>query len=268
MLPPLPPSDLTHATGDLWRGAWRWELWGALAWQDIRLRYRRSIVGPFWLTISMGLMVGGLGVLYAGIFRQNVHDYLPFLALGLITWGLVSSILTEGCNAFIGGERFIKQLPAPLSVHVYRVIWRNLIVFGHNLVIYLVVALVFQIWPGWLALQVVPGLLLLLAIGIWLALLLGVVSARFRDVPPIVGSVVQFLFFLTPIFWSPDLLPERMVLVSANPFYHMIEVVRAPLLGKVVALETWLALSVVAVAGGLFSLLFFSYFRRRVAYWV
>ena len=266
--PPPLPSETVLALRDIAQGACAFRLWGSLGWLDIRQRYRRSTLGPFWLTISMGVLVGGLGMLYAGLFRMDVADYLPFVAAGLILWGLISGLITEGCDAFIRTGDLIKQVNTPLSVHVYRVVWRNLIVFAHNVVIYVVAAVWFSIQPGWAGLLILPGLALLCLNGVWMGLLLGLVSARFRDVPQIAASVVQLAFFLTPIIWKPELLPERAFVLDLNPFFHLVEVVRAPALGQAPGLVSWLAAAGITLGGWLVTLLMYRRYRWRIAYWV
>ena len=258
---------LAKAGADLGEGLRRWELWGALGWHDIRQRYRRSTLGPFWITLSMGTMVGALGFVYAELFGQKISDYLPFLALGLIVWGLISNPILDGCNVFIGSEGVIRQLRAPLSVHVFRMMWRNVVIFAHNLVIYVVLLVAFGIWPGATALLAIPGMLILCLIGVWTGLLAGLLSARFRDIPYMTGSVVQILFLVTPILWSVDQLSSKIV-VELNPFYHLIEIVRLPLLGRVPPLSSWLVALAVTALGYLVTLGFFVRFRERIAYWI
>ena len=138
----------------------------------------------------------------------------------------------------------------------------------HNAAVFVVVAAVFAVWPGWTGLLALPGLLLLCLNGIWAGLLLGIVSARFRDVPPIVTSVVRICFFVTPIIWMPELLPARTLVLDANPFFHLVEVVRAPLLGQMPGLASWIAVLVMTAAGWLVTFAFFRRYRRRIAYWV
>ena len=265
---PAPPSQTTLALLDVFEGGRAWYVWGLLGWHDIRQRYRRSKIGPFWLTISMGALVGGLGFLYAGMFGVEVADYLPFVALGFIVWGLIASLINENCNAFIEAETIVKQVHLPLSIHVYRVVWRNLIIFGHNILIFVVVAVIFSIWPGWTGLLAVAGLALLCLNGVWIGLLFGLISARFRDVPLIVASIVQIAFFLTPIIWKPDLLPDRAWFLHFNPFYHFLEVVRAPLLGEIPSLVSWSAVLVITLCGWIATLFMYRRYRRRIAYWL
>ena len=262
------PSQTALALLDLAQGACAHHLWHLLAWQDIRRLYRRSILGPFWLTISMGALVGVLGTLYGSLFGVESADYVPFLALGFIVWTLISGVISEGCKAFINAEGIIRHVGLPLSIHVYRLLWRHLLILVHNAAVFVVVAAVFAIWPGWTGFLALPGLLLLCLNGIWAGLLLAIVSARFRDVPPIVTSIVRICFFVTPIIWMPELIPGRPLVLHANPFFHLMEVVRAPLLGHAPGLASWIAVLVMTVAGWFVTFALFRRYRRRIAYWV
>ena len=266
--PPPAASQAELALLDLVQGARVRYLWGLLGWQDIRRRYRRSMLGPFWLTISMGVLVAALGTLYGTLLKVEIAEYVPFLALGFIVWTLISGLITDGCTAFISAESIIKQTNLPLSVHVYRIVWRNFLIFCHNAAIFVVVAALFAIWPGWTGLLALPGLVLLCLNGIWVGLLLGIISARFRDVPPIVASVVRILFFVTPIIWMPELMPGRALVLDFNPLYHFVELVRAPLLGQVPGFVSWLAVSGITLGGWLVAFVLLRRYRWRIAYWV
>ncbi len=263
-----PTTAAALALRDLVAGLQHWHLWGLVGWQDIRQRYRRSVLGPFWLTLSMGVLVGTLGFLYGALFKIEVAEYLPFLALGFLAWGLISGVITDGCSAFIDSEHFIKQVKLPFSTFVFRVLWRNLIIFAHNFAVYVVVAIVFGIWAGWAGLLLIPGLVLIIGTAVWAGLLFGMICARFRDVPPIVTSLLQVAFFLTPIIWKPELLGNRIAFVQINPFFHFVELVRAPLLGQTPAPLTWAVVLGVTAGGWLVTFLFFRRFRSRIPYWV
>jgi ABC-type polysaccharide/polyol phosphate export permease len=151
---------------------------------------------------------------------------------------------------------------------VYRLVWRNLIIFGHNFVVFILVAFVFGIWPGESGLLVLPGLLLIALNVMWIALLLGIICSRFRDVPLIVASIVQVIFFLTPILWQPSLLGQHPGFVDMNPFYHLIELVRMPLLGHSPPLASWMTALVIGAIGWFGTFMLFSRFRKRITYWL
>jgi ABC-type polysaccharide/polyol phosphate export permease len=261
-------DQLHRAWYDIWKGWQSRALWGTLGLHDVRQRYRRSTLGPFWITISMGVMVLALGLLYGRIFGQDLHEYLPFLAAGFVVWGLISAMILGGSQAFIMAEGMIRQLNAPISVYAFRQVWSALIAFAHNIWIYLAVAWWYGTDIGWHSLLAIPALLLVLVNGLWITIFFGLLSARFRDVPLIVESVVQVLFFLTPVIWRPEMLPGRALLLHLNPFYHMVEILRLPMLGHTPAGENWLAVALIAVLGWAVTLFFFSAYRWRIAYWV
>jgi ABC-2 type transport system permease protein len=213
-------------------------------------------------------MVGGLAYLYAGLFGQEVETYLPYVATGIIIFSMISSLASEGSSVFIGSSTLILQLRAPLSIYVYQMLWRNLLIFAHNISIYALILLFVKVDLGWNFFLAFVGLFLVLLNGFWVGLTLGGLSARFRDVPLIVASVMQVAFFLTPIFWTPGSLPNRALFVHLNPFYYLIEVIRMPLLGKTPPLSIWLVVIGFNVVGALVATFFYARYRGRVAYWV
>jgi ABC-2 type transport system permease protein len=264
----LTPAFAGKAMSDLVRGWRSRSLWGTMAYQSIRQRYRRSMLGPFWITISMGVMVSALGILYGSIFKQDMGTYLPYLASGFVVWGLMAGLIGGSARAFMDNEGMIRQLPAPLSIYVYGMVWSNFIEFVHNILVFVVVALIFNVELSWKMVAALPGVGLILLNGVWVGLLLGLVCARFRDIPMIVGSIVQLAFFMTPIFWKPDMLPGRTLLLDANPFYHFLTIVRTPLLGQLPAVENWVVGLIITGVGWIVTFAFFSAFRWRLAYWV
>src|SRR3954468_11329200 len=136
------------ALGDFLAAVKGWPLWTTLGWNDILQRYRRSLLGPFWLTASMGIMVLSLGVVYGRLFKTDLNDFLPYLCVGLIVWGYISSAVSEAGTLFTGSESYIKQIRLPFCLYVFRFMWSRIIIFAHNLVIYAVVIVTFRIWPG------------------------------------------------------------------------------------------------------------------------
>jgi ABC-2 type transport system permease protein len=243
-------------------------VWHTLGWHDIRQRYRRSVIGPFWFTLSTIIMVAVLGGLYSTLLHQDIHTYLPYLAVGLVVWAYLSTVANEGCVAFIGAGYLIKQIRLPLTVHVCRIVWRNFVIMLHSLPVVVGLLLVFGRWPGWEILLVPFALVLLLLHGVWLGVTLGVLCARFRDIPPIVTNLIQVVFFLTPVMWSPEILKSRAWVAEYNPLYHLIETVRAPLTGRPVLWQSWAWSIGLLIVGFIFAQLLMRRFRNRVPYWL
>lgn len=261
-------THLQRAVKDLIDGTRAYPIWGRLAWQDIRQRYRRSFLGPFWITISAAAMVGGIGLLYSQLLHQETAQYVPFLAVGLLVWMLFAALVNDACLAFIGAEQFIKQVKLPLTVHVWRLVWRNLIIFAHNIVILIPVFLYYRYRIAPEALLSLAGLLLVTLDALMLGIALGLVCARFRDVPPIVGNVVQLGFFLTPVMYQTQALGSRQWIARINPFFHFLELIRAPLLGLDFPIESLIYALAASLSGCVLALALFSRYRSRIAYWV
>ena len=264
----LGDTRLGMAVADLWQGLRRRELWGVLGWHDIRQRYRRSVIGPFWLTISTAIMVGAMGLLYAQILRQEVSSYLPYLAVGLVVWGAISAMVNESCTAFTVAEQIIKQIRLPLTTHVCRLVWRNVIIFAHNALILVAVVVWFgSVTPGDV-LAALGGVVLLFLTGIWGGLVIGILCTRFRDVPPLVANLMQIAFFVTPILWHREVLGGKSWLMEWNPVFHLIEIVRAPLIGHALPGASYAFVAVMTLVGFLFAIGMLMRYRSRVPYWL
>ncbi len=262
-------SRFHEAVKDIVDGVvYRGNLWGALARQDIKQRYRRSVLGPFWLTITTAIFVSALGFLYSELFKQSLTDYVPYIAIGYIVWSFVSSIVLEACHVFISAENMIKQVRQPFTTYVCRMVFRNLIIFAHNAVILLVVIITVENTHIGQLLSIVPAVLLLSVLGVFLGIIFGVMCVRFRDIIPMVGSVVQVTFFLTPIFWRADILTERAWMVEVNPAHHLIDIVRSPALGEGIPVDSWLFALGLTGAMAILAVLIYTLFRHRIAYWV
>lgn len=256
------------AWADWWEGTRRTDIWWTLAWFDIVLRYRRSMLGPFWITLSMGAMIGGMGPLYSSLFGTELTKFFPYLTLGLIFWGFFSSVVTESCTSFVNSANYLKQGYFPINLFVWRSMSRNLIQFLHQVVLYIPVALWAGISLTWSAWLFIPAFFLLLVNAHALGLALGLVCTRFRDVTQIVTSVMQMLLFLTPVFWMPDSLAGRAQYILWNPLAQMLELLRQPLMGGAATTHNWIGILCWTALNLAIACALFSKYRRRVVYWL
>ena len=253
---------------DLRDGLSQWRLAFALARLDLRNRYRGSVLGPLWLSLSSLIMLIGLGLLYGTLFKLELANYLPHLAVSLIIWQWISSCIIEACSTLTGAEGVIRQMRLPYTLHALRIAFRNSLVAAHSLPIILLVFLVFGHVPGPEAFLAIFGFLL---IGINIlagGLLLGMMCARFRDIPSLVSNAVQLAFFLTPILWKPELLGDAIVWMALNPFYALLETVRGPLVEGGGPLLAWVAAVFYTIVHVVLAGLLFARFRARIAFWV
>ena len=256
------------AARDLLDGLRMHRVWTMLARMDIRQRYRRSILGPFWITIAMIVWILAIGPLYSQLLGIGSREFIPYLAMGIITWGLLSGLILEGAACFVGAEQLVRSMKLPYSVHVLRTLQRNLIVFAHNLLAYVPFMLWLGIAPRWQWLWAIPGVALILLAALPAAFLLGTLSARFRDLQQMIASIVQLSFFITPIFWKPELLGRHAWVAELNPFQLLLEVVRGPVVDGPPALQVYARIGLLLLVLYAIATPFFIRYRRRLAYWV
>lgn len=239
-----------------------------LAWADTKARYRKSVLGPFWIVLTNFVGVIGLSMVWAQLFNQDVQEFAPTLAIGLIVWQLVSGVLGDAPGAFSREALMIRNVSLPIWFFAVRLLARHVITFAHNLVIVVGVIWYFDLplsSASWLALL---ATVLVIANLFWIIGLLGLLGARLRDIELAVQSVLPLLFFISPVMFRADRLPAGEALIWANPLSYFIEAVRAPLLGHVAHEHTYTVLMILLLAGGLLTWLLLRTKGKRVAFWV
>ncbi len=263
------PSQFSLAVQDFAQGLRNWRVWWYLSSQDIRLQYRRSSLGPLWITLSMAVTIYSMGFLYGKLFKLDLQTYYPHLALGLLSWSLILNLVNEGVNTFVDSEQFIKQMKQPYFTFIFRTTSRIFLTYFHNIIV-LVPIYIFLRLPVTSAMCFIPiSLFLVWLNGITYCTILSILSTRFRDLKPIISSFMQVIFFLTPVIWSASMLSEKgQNLINLNPFVHFLNILREPFLGR---MPTPLSLSVVlgiTLIGLVGSSIVFVKFRARIAYWI
>ena len=262
-------SRLQAACDDLVQGLRQWRIWWVLAFLEIRQRYRRSLVGQFWVTLSMAATIAGIGIVFGAIFNQPLSDYLPFLGVGIIVWGLLSGLTNDLASAFISSENYLKNYPGPRSIVIYRTIARNLISSAHNVALIPILLVLFGVPLTWWLLLTVPAIALIACNAVWIGMLIGPLSARFRDLPQLVVNITQLAFFVTPIMFRPGQVQDRLWAVThLNPFASFVEILRAPILGSSPGAYHWVFAGAVTVLGFAVAIPFYARFRGRIVYWL
>ncbi len=249
-------------------GLANYRFWWRFGLLDIKLRYRRTLLGPFWVTLSFGVSAVALTLIYSTLFRVTSGDYFAYLIIGLAVWGLISTLLTDGCTTFIRQTALIQQYPLPVLVHALRGVVGSFLVFLHNLLVVAIALVLARIGVGWTTLLVVPALGLILLNGVWAALLLGMLCARFRDLPQLVSLLVNVCFLVTPVFWYKHMLAHRAYFVDFNPLYSFLEFVRAPLLGQLPPARSVQVVLIVTVGGWLLTFAVATRLQPRLTHWL
>jgi ABC-type polysaccharide/polyol phosphate export permease len=262
-------NHFSVAVQDILSGLAEWRSWGLLSVNDLRQRYRRSSIGQFWITIAIAANILGIGLVFSVVFKQPVAAYMPFLGAGLIVWSLISTTVNELATAYTSSATYLQSYPGSRAVVVYRVVARNVIQFGHNLLIMPVLWLVFSVDVSWAALLLIPGVILCITNAVWIGLLIGPLSARFRDIPQLLQQAVSLIFFLTPIMYRPDQVREHVTMITDyNPVYYFVEILREPLLGRAPEARIYFVAIGVTLVGYVTALAFYGRFKRRINYWL
>lgn len=257
-----------YFSADFLPGLLDYHSWKSLALRDIKTAYRRSYLGILWISLSMTITLVALSFVYSYLFPVTLSEYLPFLAVSYVTWGLISNSLNSACFVFISKHSYIKQRPIPLTVFILSNISMNTFIFLNNMAVALFFVLVVGNGFSWSMLILPFSLLLIIVTAFSVSMILGTVTCRFRDAGQIVNSITQLAFFVTPILWKPEFLSDRFIIAFANPFFHYIELIRAPIIEKEIPL-TSLGITL-AITTFLFGLGFWLINKRRkvIPFWV
>lgn len=262
-------SNFKEVLSDVGIALKEYYLWTTLGWYDVLARYRRSTLGPFWITLSMAITLSAMGPLYGSLFGNTLTDFIPHLALGMIFWALISTSINEFAVAFAESAHYLKQTKISAIVFILRILYRQFIVFLHNIILYPVIMLLFGKPISWEALLAIPAFFIIILNLFWIGIIISIFCTRYRDMGPVVSSITTLLFFVTPIIWSMDQLPEdRRYLAYWNPISVLLDLVRKPLLGGIPEPSQWIIGGVMAVIGIFIALLVLMRTRHRITYWL
>lgn len=256
------------AIQDLISAAKQYRVCFHLGWTEVKQRYRRSVIGPWWITISMFIFILMMGVVFSRIFHQNIEEYLLFFTSGYLFWSYISSSISEATEIFRSNSGYIKQIRLPYNLYIYKHLVRQTIILLHNFVVYFFICAFFLVPMKAITALVIPGFLLLSLNMYWICFLIALISTRFMDMVPVINSCVQIAFFVTPISWMPKLLSSSSVILKLNPLVYLIDLVRSPLLGTAPSMESWIVGFSMAIIGCLISFMIFAIVRLRIVFWI
>lgn len=251
------------------RSAQLWRIWVRLGIQDVRMRFRRSAIGLGWIFLNLAVMVLAIGFVYGNLFGQDLGTFIPYLTISLVAWGYLTNSIVEGGNAFTSSEGYIKQISLPIYVYVLRFFVSITLVAAISLIVFFVVALVYAVPLSLGALWVVPGILILMLTALLLITIFAYVNARFRDAAHLASVAMQVLFYVTPVIFPAELLRHRGLspVIDLNPLYHLLQVVRVPLLvGEPADAFSYLVCAMLIGALMIFAALVVKVYRRRIVF--
>ena len=245
-----------------------WRLWTSMGFTDIQQRYRNSVLGPIWLASALALTIAGMSLLYSQILQVPFKDFAPYLAAGLMIWTYIAATATESCHAYVQAEGLIKSLQVPYFVYIFRVVARNLIVMGHNLVVVAIIWLIFGKFMLIRPVESLVGITLLVLFSAGVSAVFAAIGAIFRDFYQIIAQIFQILIFLTPVFWLPKSVGSRSAFLHFNPFYYMMEIVREPLLGNTPSSFLYIGAASFTVASLIAGFVAYAISRKSIVFYI
>jgi len=257
-----------QAAHDLYAGLKHWRLWTLLAWNDLYQRYKRTWIGMGWIALSFALFALVKIFIFGPMTGKSLSFYGPYLAVGFLSFRLISNFISNGANVYVGAQSWIKSEPLPLSVHLYKLLTSNFIIFGFMTVPSVLICLFFGVSDP-LVLAVLPFALITYALnGVWLSSLIGIMCARHRDLMHFVTTIMQVLYFATPILWVAPETGIRATLANINPLTHFIAILREPVLKSTIPWDSWKLMGIYTIVGLTISFLVFAQSRKRLIYWL
>jgi ABC-type polysaccharide/polyol phosphate export permease len=253
---------------DILDGFTKWRLWLFLGYQDIKQRYARSVLGPLWLVMGLGATIIGVGFLYSQIMRSNPGTYLPFIAISLAIWNLISAIITDSTAIFQANASLIKSVSIPYSTVILRCIVRNGIVFLHYLIAVIITFVIAEYPVDYKVIFAIPGLILVVANMFWISICLGMLCARFRDMAQMTQYTLLLAQFATPVIWMPSQVSAQSPYLLFNPIYHLIELIRAPIFEHSLPVNSFIFCTIMFLIGTTVSVFLFNQNKRYINFWL
>lgn len=268
---PVAKSTFSQGLEIYVQGLFAWRIWLYIAFSEIRRRYRRTIIGPFWVTLSVAIFIASIGVIFPILWHAELKTYLPFFSSGYIIWTFVSCMVSDACGTFVDAGELIKQTSLPYAVYSNSVVARNVLVVLHHLIVYLIVMILFAVPIGLNTLFFIPGMFLLCFTSSWMCILFGIFASRYRDIRQVVMSLIQVSMFITPIFWEPAQLGtgrRAHLFIECNPLHHFIQIARAPMLNQPPTMSDWLVTGGICLLGWLLTLRLLGKYKKHIVFWL
>lgn len=237
-------------------------------WDDVRQQYKRTFLGPIWLTFSTCAWIFAMALVMASLFNQSIGTFLPHTAAGMFVWTFFALSILDGSTVFVYAAPMINSTRLPLFFYPLRALIRYVILYAHYLLVCVLLMVIIGHPPGIMALLAIPALLIHVITAFGIILIMGLVNTRYRDLGPIAGVMCQLTPLITPIAWQRDMLKKYTWIADANPFYHLIEIVRAPLVGQVPTTLSYTVSIATMLTAITLGLMVYRRARYHVIFWV
>lgn len=257
--------------GEFFEAVFKWDQWVYLGWHDIKARYRRTTLGPLWLVIVNFITIFCISMLGSILFKIRAADLGPYVAAGMVGWMFISTLVIESCSIFTSNAWMLQNLKINIFTLTLRMFLRNFIIFLHNLGVLLAIFLIIGYDTNILNfLVIIPAILfVILPLTISSSLVIGFLCTRYRDFIQVINAILSLLMIATPIWWKPEMLgADYRYLADWNPFYHLLTLVRNPLMSKPLDIETMLICFLITIAMTFMAVVIFKSSKNKLVFWL
>jgi ABC-type polysaccharide/polyol phosphate export permease len=227
------------------RALWKYRsLVEELVIRDIKVRYKRSVLGIVWTMLAPLLNMVALTLVFSALLRQQIQNYPVYFLTGAVFWTFFSQTTASAASQTQDSNELAKRIYVPRSVFVAAAVGGGLVNLLLSMIplLAILIATGFPIHPTWAFLPVSILIIMLFSAGI--AFLLFTLASRFSDVREMYGVLVQTWFFLTPIVYHPSIVPPKYRLALwINPMHHLVQTFRKPIYDGVIPSAGLLAAS-------------------------
>ncbi len=242
--------------------------WVYLGWHEILSKYRRTKLGPLWLIIVNLVTIFCFSVIGSLLFKIEIKLFLPHVACGLFVWAYVSSILVDSCNVFISQAYVLQNLNVNPIVFCLRLFVKNTLIFAHCLPVICVMLILLGHTIPLQSLLIFLTLPIFMVTSFAISLILGILSARYRDISHMVQSLITIFPFITPIMWRTEMLGTNTFIANLNPVTHYIAIIRDPILGNPLPFISYIITIILSTGLFITSLYFYNKFKHRIVFWL
>jgi ABC-type polysaccharide/polyol phosphate export permease len=242
----------------------QWRLILAMAVDDLRVRYHRTLLGPLWIVTTFVVFIAVKIFIFSALAETSWRYFAAYLTLGYLVWTFLSSAFIDGANSFIQSRNWILGTKCNYTVFVLQALVRSLLVTFITGISAILIAYFLYPFPLENLISSFLGMMAIIVMTFWVQLFLATGSVFARDLIPLVQTAMRILFFLTPIIWVPQSLGARAYIAEFNPFTHILSVVRNPLLEEPVTTLSWIVVVSISLTCCMASLLLFAWGRTRI----
>lgn len=250
------------------KGFERINSWCFLGYQEILLKYRRSILGPWWATITVILLITLLSFLWSKIFGLQLKYYVPYFSIGYIIWIFFSNTISESCTLLVENANIIKQTNTLIIAFNIKLLIKNIILLLHNSTIIFFILFTYTDVNIFNILISFFSIIMLCIVLLNLSIIISILSAKFFDFSQLIINLTQLAFFLTPIIWEPSFLKDKIWVTDLNPIYHWFELIRQPLIGGDIPSGSFIVLFFSILLSFIIAIFSLGYSSKKIPLWL